>query len=96
MWHSDRVGDSGRGEPGQTDVEGIAPDAFRARLGDRLDMHEVAEATAGALSLLVLPAARLAEVGDWGKLGGDRLAAEPPVVECVLSLLCVFLVGLKT
>lgn len=56
---------------------------------DRLEMHEVAEATAGALSHLVLAAAGLAEVCHRRQLRVDGPPAEPAVVQVVHGLLGV-------
>ena len=61
--------------------------------GDGLEVHEVAEARAGALSHLVLAAAGLPEVGDGGELGVDRPSAEPAVVELLDRLLRVLLLS---
>lgn len=53
-------------------------------------MHEVAEAASGAFPHLVLPTARLPEVGDRRQLGVHGLPIEPAVIEfshCPLRVL---------
>lgn len=54
-------------------------------------MHEVTEATARALSHLVLAAARLAEVCHRGQFRVHRPAAEPAVIQIIDGFLGIFL-----
>lgn len=55
-------------------------------------MHKVAKATSIAFALLVLTAARLAEISHRRQLGRDRATVKPPVVQPFRRLLSVLLV----
>lgn len=59
---------------------------------DWLQVHKVAEAGAGALAHLVLPAACLTKIGDGRQLGIYWSTAEPAVVQIVRCLLGISLV----
>jgi len=59
--------------------------------GDGLEVHEVAEAGAGAFPHLILAAAGLSEVSDRRQLCVDGSATKPPVVQLLNSTLCVLL-----
>jgi len=58
------------------------PIKFPLEVGrDRLEMHEVAESTSGALAHLVLTTAGLSEVGDGRELSVDRGPTVPSIVQ---------------
>lgn len=54
-------------------------------------MHEVAETTAGTFPHLILPTARLPEIGDGRQLSMHSLPVEPAVIELNHCPLCIFL-----
>jgi len=59
------------------------PQRMDKLLGRETQVHKVAKAAAVALAVLILPAASFAEVRDWRKLGIQRSAGIPAVVQTV-------------
>jgi len=52
-------------------------------LGRETQVHKIAKAAAVTLAVLILPAASFAEIRDWRKLGIQRSASIPAIVQIV-------------